>query len=154
MCARVRVSLFWRASVYSCLYFTALHVPLTHEILRVQPTSMSAPAEEFGGTEDVGAAATKRAKPDMAMDVEPVNGFVTASAVAWQPPSQASLYEQGLECKAQAHTMASSWTVDARAWRGAGFANADVDGSHLRQKQLECRRIFLSKPSPADKADG
>ena len=115
---------------------------------------MSAPAEEFGGTEDVGAAATKRAKPDLAMDVEPVNGFGTASAVAWQPPSQASLYEQGLECKAQAHTMASSWTVDARAWRGAGFANADVDGSHLRQKQLECRRMFLSKPSPADKADG
>ena len=102
-----------------------------------------------GSTPD-DAPNTKRSKQDVEMGVE---AETSNSAAAW--PSHAALYEQGLECKAEAHTMASSWTVDARAWRNAGFNNADANGSHLRQKQLECRRMFLSKPTPRiDGADG
>ena len=87
----------------------------------------------------------KRTKLDADVEARP-------PAAPWQPPSAASLYEQGLQCKAEAHTTATSWTVDARSWRQAGFEGADPDGSHLRQKQIECRRMMLARswqPHPA-----
>ena len=76
---------------------------------------------------------------------------------AW--PTTAELYERGLECKAEAATSASTWSVNSRDWRSAAFASADEGGARLKQRQTELRRMMLQKPeivadasAPADAA--
>ena len=75
---------------------------------------------------------------------------------AW--PTTAELYERGLECKAEAATSSSTWSVNSRDWRSAAFASADSDGARLKQRQSELRRMMLQKPAaeidanPADAA--
>ena len=64
---------------------------------------------------------------------------------AW--PTTAELYERGLECKAEAATSSSTWSVNSRDWRSAAFASADSDGARLKQRQAELRRVMLQKPA-------
>jgi len=78
-------------------------------------------------------------------DDAPAAGAGEPAVAAWQPPSAAALYEQGLENKAQAHTTAADWSLNTREWRGAGFSKADADGAHMRQKQSEVRRMLLAQ---------
>ena len=70
---------------------------------------------------------------------------------AW--PTTAELYERGLECKAEAATSASTWSVNSRDWRSAAFASADSDGARLKQRQAEYRRMMLQKPAAEIVAD-
>eukprot|EP00965_Chrysotila_dentata_P203170 6181555-Pleurochrysis_carterae.AAC.4 len=57
-------------------------------------------------------------------------------------PPVAALYENGLLSRAEATTASSSWHVDARDWR-TDFSRVD-DGTRLRQRQAEMRRILLA----------
>lgn len=68
----------------------------------------------------------------------------TAKLPAVQPqvwPSQASLYAQGLENRAQ--TLPTTFAMDGAQWRAQHFDSADLSGSTLRQRQAEARKALL-----------
>ena len=63
---------------------------------------------------------------------------------AMQPqvwPSQASLYAQGLENRAQ--TLPTTFAMVGAQWRAQHFDSADLSGSTLRQRQAEARKALL-----------
>ena len=61
-------------------------------------------------------------------------------------PSQASLYAQGLEHKAETQTDGTSWVVNGKAERAAAFTAADSDGATLQRRQAEARRALMARP--------
>ena len=67
-------------------------------------------------------------------------------------PSRASLYEQGLQCKAEVQGPADSsmqpgaeWIVPGAAWRSGGFGEADSGRDVLRRRQAEAKRSMMPK---------
>ena len=74
----------------------------------------------------------------------------TAQPPAVQPqvwPSQASLYAQGLENRAQ--TLPTTFAMDGAQWRAQHFDSADLSGSTLRQRQAEARKALLRTAQPS-----
>ena len=59
---------------------------------------------------------------------------------AW--PSQASLYAQGLETRAQSLPSAA-FTVQGQQWRSQHFDQSDSDKSVLKQRQAAARKALL-----------
>lgn len=66
---------------------------------------------------------------------------------AW--PSQASLYAQGLEHRAQ--TLPTQFAMDGAQWRARNFDGADVNGSTLRQRQADARKALMRTGSQQPK---